>query len=240
MKKFLKLFLIFTLVFTITFNYVKADPEDPRTDEPVLIASAPVVSIKGNNNTLILSWEAVENATSYVISRSTNEKKGFKTVKTVTGTTYTDTKLSYGTTYYYKVTAKGPNNTKVSAVVNKKVSPNKVVISSLKPGSKQVKITWGKTSNSGYYVFRSTDGKKWTKVATIKKNKTTNYTDKKLKSNKKYYYQVQAYQKVGRKTYTGSKSAVMTVVTSPAAPSVKARSEYIFFYFRCFKGIWCS
>lgn len=229
MKKFLKLFLIFTLVFTITFNYVKADPEDPGTDEPVLIASAPVVSIKGNNNTLILSWEAVENATSYVISRSTNAKKGFKNVKTVTGTTYTDTKLSYGTTYYYKVTAKGPNNTKVSAVVNKKVSPNKVVISSLKPGSKQVKITWGKTSNSGYYVFRSTDGKKWTKVATIKKNKTTNYTDKKLKSNKKYYYQVQAYQKVGRKTYTGSKSAVMTVVTSPAAPSVKAINESIYY-----------
>ena len=107
MKKYLKLFLVFTLIFTLTFNYVKAEGEDdPTISEPSLvITSAPVVTIEGNNNTLILSWESVENATSYVISWSTNAKKGFKTVKTVTDTTYTDKKLTYGTTYYYKVRA---------------------------------------------------------------------------------------------------------------------------------------
>ena len=232
MKRIIKLFLIITLAFTVTFTYVKADPEeDPGQVEQTLITSAPVVSVRCNNNNLILSWEAVENATSYVIERSTNAKKGFKKIATVTTTTYTDKKLNYGTTYYYKVTARGPQNKKTSSVVSKKVVPNKVTVTNLRPGSTQVKITWNKTSNSGYYIYRSTDGKKWTKIATIKKNKTTTYTDKKLKSNKKYYYQVQAYQTVKRKTYTGSRSAVMEVVTSPAAPNFKVSSAYV-------NGIW--
>ena len=227
MKKFIKLFLIFTLVFTFTFNYVKAEPDDPESGSEIqpLIASAPVVSVRGNNNTLILSWEAVENATSYVIARSTNAKKGFKNIKTVTTTTFTDTKLKYGTTYYYKVTAKGTSNSKTSGVVHRKVVPNKVTITNLQPYSAQVKVTWGKTNNSGYYVYRSTNGKKWAKVATIKKNSTTSFVDKKLKSNTRYYYQVQAFQKVGKKTLNGAKSAVMNVVTSPAAPKVVVRSE---------------
>ena len=202
MKRIIKLFLIITLAFTVTFTYVKADPEeDPGQVEQTLITSAPVVSVRGNNNNLILSWEAVENATSYVIERSTNAKKGFKKIATVTTTTYTDKKLNYGTTYYYKVTARGPQNKKTSSVVSKKVVPNKVTVTNLRPGSTQVKITWNKTSNSGYYIYRSTDGKKWTKIATIKKNKTTTYTDKKLKSNKKYYVRVCAYKKLDNGSY---------------------------------------
>jgi len=230
MKKFLKLTIAFTFLFVISFNGVKAqETTTPEVEEEVskLITTAPDPKIKGNNNSLTLTWEAVENANSYVVERSTNSKKGFKKVKTLSDTTFKDTKLTYGTTYYYKVTAKGSENSKKSVVVSKKVVPNKVTNVKLKQGSTKITVSWDKTSNTGYYVFRSTDGKKWEKITTIKKNSTVSYTNKKLKSNKLYYYRVQAYQKVGTKYVTGSKSDVISIKTAPAAPTVKISSADI-------------
>ena len=224
MKKITKLLFAFALVFVLSFYSVKAQENTPEEPEVVVskITEAPVVKLKGNNNSLILTWGSVENATSYKIERSTNAKKGFKTIaKDLVDTTYTDKKLTYGTKYYYKVTAVNTLGTKTSAVVYKKVAPNKVTNVNLKPGSTNVKITWDKTKNTGYYVFQSTDGKKWTKVKTITGSDTTSFNHKKLKSNKTYYYQVQAFQKVGKTIVTGSKSDSLKIKTAPAAPALK-------------------
>ena len=223
MKKLFKLFLAFALVFVLTFVSVKAqeggtDPEPPVSTE---VTSAPVVSIRGHNNSLILSWEPVENATRYVIERSTNKTKGFKSIATVTTTSYQNLRLTYGTTYYYRVRAHSATNYLRSAVVGRKVVPNKVTGVTLTPYSNQIKIAWNKTSNHGYLVYRSLDGKKWTKVATITKATTTYFVDKKLASNRTYYYQVKAYQKVGRSMVAGISSGVFSIKTAPAAPTLK-------------------
>lgn len=228
MKKFFKLLFAFSLVFVFSFQDLKAQEEPTEDPEPVVVSKkitvAPVVSIKGSNNSLILTWNKVENATKYTIQRSTNKTKGFKTIATVTSNTYQNKSLKYGTTYYYKVIANGPENSKPSAVVGKKVVPNKVTNVKLTPYSNQIKITWKKTSNHGYFVYRSTDNKKWTKVATITKNSTVSYTNKKLSSNKVYYYQVKAYQKVGKTKVVGPSSGVFSIRTAPAAPSVSLTS----------------
>jgi hypothetical protein len=53
-----------------------------------------------------LSWSAVTNATSYKIKRSTTAGGPYTTIAaSVTGTTYTDTDVTNGTTYYYVVVA---------------------------------------------------------------------------------------------------------------------------------------
>lgn len=82
-------------------------------------------------------------------------------------------------------------------------------LSAKRTGSNSAKISWKKSAGAArYQIVRSADGKKWTKVATVK---TTNYTDKRLKKGTSYQYKVCAYRSVGGKNYYSSYSSVKTV-----------------------------
>ncbi|UUZ85871.1 fibronectin type III domain-containing protein [Paenibacillus sp. P26] len=60
----------------------------------------------GGNTKVDLNWTAVSGATSYNVKRSTTAGGPYTPIATnVTGTTYTDTAVINGTTYYYIVTA---------------------------------------------------------------------------------------------------------------------------------------
>lgn len=101
-----------------------------------------------------------------------------------------------------KIKVNSLKQVKISKVENKK--------------SKQIKVTWKKDSNAaGYKVMYSTDkkfkNKKVTKTITIKKNKTTSCTIKKLKKGKKYYVKVCSYVKVGKKQVLGKYSKVKNI-----------------------------
>ena len=52
-----------------------------------------------------LTWREVDQATSYVIYRSTSKTKGYKMIDEVYDLSYTDTSAKKGKTYYYKVSA---------------------------------------------------------------------------------------------------------------------------------------
>jgi hypothetical protein len=54
---------------------------------------------------IALSWSASAIAAEYHVKRSTTAGTGHTTITTVTGTTFTDTAVEEGTTYYYVVTA---------------------------------------------------------------------------------------------------------------------------------------
>lgn len=81
--------------------------------------------------------------------------------------------------------AKKQKNTKIKKLTNAK---------------KSLKISWSKVSGvTGYQIQYSTTSKftkKTTKSLTIKKNKTTSATVKKLKAKKKYYVRVRTYKNV--------------------------------------------
>ncbi len=60
----------------------------------------------GGNSKVDLSWGAVTDATSYTVKRSTTAGGSYTVIaENITGTTYTDTDVTNGTTYYYVVTA---------------------------------------------------------------------------------------------------------------------------------------
>ena len=69
-----------------------------------------------------------------------------------------------------------------------------------------VKVSWGKvTGADGYLVYRSTDGKSWTK---IKQTTGLNYTDKTAAKGKTYYYTVKAFDKsTGKTVYSSIKAS---------------------------------
>lgn len=59
-------------------------------------------------NAAVITWKKVSKVTGYEIYRSTSKSKGYKKIKTVKKnkiTSFTDTKLKKGKTYYYKVRA---------------------------------------------------------------------------------------------------------------------------------------
>ncbi|MCI7369432.1 MAG: hypothetical protein MSM72_03745, partial [Firmicutes bacterium] len=69
-----------------------------------------------------------------------------------------------------------------------------------------------------YWVYRSTDGKKYTRVAITTK---LSYADSKSKSGTKYYYKVMAVAVVNETNVGSACSAVKSIMTTLAKPTVK-------------------
>ncbi len=220
-------FLITLLLLFMPLYFINAADYagEPSYSEVIEQKKEVLLSVtKGGNNSLKLSWNELEGSKQYLVYRSTKKTSGFKRIKTLTTNSYTDTKLKYGTTYYYKVVSVVENDKITSEVKSKKVIPNTVTNVKAQAGNKQVKITFSKTSNSGYEVYRSTDTKKWTKVTTLTKSSKVSYTNKSLSTNKTYYYKVRAYQIVNRKKVYGAYSEIVSALTAPTTPTISVKA----------------
>ena len=117
--------------------------------------------------------------------------------------------------YAVKITFKGKySGTKTLYFT---IKPKATSISSLKAGSKKFTVKWKKqaTQTTGYQVQVATNKKfkKNKKTVTIKKQKTTKTTVKKLKAKKKYYVRVRTYKIVNGKKVYSSWSKIKTVKT---------------------------
>ena len=78
--------------------------EASATPQPVAAPSG--LTAKGTNGQVNLTWTGPLGATSYNIKRSLTDGGPYATIATgITGTTYADTGLTNGTTYYYQVSA---------------------------------------------------------------------------------------------------------------------------------------
>ena len=128
----------------------------------------------------------------FTLKYSANKKVGTATV-TVTGKgKYTGTKK-----LTFKINPKGTTVTKVTS-----------------PKKKQLKVTWKKqtTQATGYNLRYSTSsGFKNADTVTVKSNKTTVRTIKKLKSNKKYYVSIRTYKTVNGKKYYSTWSKAKSI-----------------------------
>ncbi len=173
-------------------------------------------------NSIKLTWKQVTGATGYEVYRSAKKSSGYKKIKTVKGSstiTCTNTGLSVGKTYYYKVRAYiVVNGVKVyssySSVASEKTSLSKSAITKIsRVKSTSAKITWNKvTAATGYEVYRS--AKKtgaYKKVKTVSGAGNITYTDTKLTKGKTFYYKVRAYTIVNGKKVYGSFSTIKSV-----------------------------
>jgi fibronectin type 3 domain-containing protein len=67
------------------------------------------------NTQVALSWTASSGATAYDVKRSTVSGSGYATISSPTGTSYTNTGLTNGTTYYYVVAAKNASGSSANS-----------------------------------------------------------------------------------------------------------------------------
>jgi len=94
--------------------------------------------------------------------------------------------------------------------------PKSASIKKVKGAKKAISVTWKKVSGvNGYEIQVATDKKfkKNKKTVTVKKQKTTKTTVKKLKAKKKYYVRIRTYKIVNGKKVYSSWSKVKSVKT---------------------------
>lgn len=201
------------------FTAVNGDYESGYSNVVSLYAAAKSVTklkAKSNEyNKITLTWKKASGATKYVIYRSTSQTSGFKKIKTVTTTNYTN-KVKTGATYYYKVVsysnkAKGGESTVVSATAICAAPTN---VKATCKSNTSAKITWKKTSGAGLYAIYRSNSKNsgYTLLCNISKNKSS-YTDKTVSAGTKYYYKICAVTR----NVEGKKSKVVSVNIKPAA-----------------------
>lgn len=197
--------------------------------------------VSTNEKTLTIKWNKISGAYGYRIKRSTEEDGTYKVIKTIKSgntTSYKDTSVKAGKTYYYTVETmvKTGDNICYSgdcASVEGRTAKKAKIKYAVSNGSEQIEVKWGAVSGAyGYRIKRSTSKNGTYKViATLKGKNNTTYQDKNLKTAKTYYYKVETINKVnGKKGYSGDSAAVsaktlkttsITAVKATGSTSVK-------------------
>lgn len=180
----------------------------------VHVSDMTTVRTKVYSKSVKLLWTPVAGASGYAVYNSAN-----KLVARTAKTAFTVKKLKSMKNYSYKVRPYVVSDGVTyyggfSAAVKVMTKPPKPSVK-LRADENRVKITWKKIKGvSGYVVYRSTKKSgSYKKVKTLKKSSITSYTNKNLKSRKKYYYKVRAFKTVnGRKVYS-SYSSVKSIRT---------------------------
>ncbi|WP_158587441.1 fibronectin type III domain-containing protein [Neobacillus notoginsengisoli] len=203
-----------------TTTKVYGDYSSVVSVKPVLPTPA-VKAVSGGYNSIKLSWGAVSGASGYEIQRATTQNGTYTKVGTVTGTSFANTGLATGTTYYYKVRAYRGTTTKVyggySSVVSAKPALSTPAVKAASSGYNSVKLSWGAvTGASGYEVYRATSSTgTYSRVATTTSG---SFSNSGLTTNKAYYYKVRAYRIVGSTKVYGTYSTVVSAKPVPAVP----------------------
>ena len=173
------------------------------------------------NTTVGLSWTAPAGAASYNIYRGTSlgGEAATPIATGVTANTYTDTGLTTGTTYYYKVSAVNagglsPQSNEASA---KPQVPLPAVPANLTATAGNTKVTLGWSTSTGaatYNVYRGTSigAESGTPIATGLTSAA--YTDTAVTVGTAYYYKVAAVNAAGTSGLSNEATATPTTSTT--------------------------
>ena len=145
----------------------------------------------------------------YMIERSTDNVTFSVLVADTTSTavTYTDSGLTTGTTYYYKISAINQYGTGTASGVASALAsdvPAQVAnLTATAQAGKEIDLAWTAPNNggsaiTGYQIERSTDGgTTYTDLVANTNTPTTSYTDINLTAGTTYYYKISAINFVG-------------------------------------------
>ncbi|NLK94625.1 MAG: hypothetical protein GX275_05500 [Clostridiales bacterium] len=167
-----------------------------------------------------LAWDKVSGATGYEVYRSSNGGKSYVKIKAVTGNSYTDTGLTPGTKYQYKVRAYYTVSGKTQySSYSSELSINTSSLGAPSNLTKQyssydsAQFAWsGAKGATGYEVYRSSNGgKSYTLIKTLTGN---SYTDTGLNAGTNYKYKVRAYYKISGKNQYSSYSSELSISTN--------------------------
>jgi N-acetylneuraminic acid mutarotase/fibronectin type 3 domain-containing protein len=201
--------------------------------EPPQVAPPQGVSATTSAYHVELSWRESARALGYNVYRSESAEieitpSNRRNATLVAVLSFTDEEVTSGMTYYYVVTAVGPDressaSNEVRATLDEEVPP--VENLEVKPGDGEVTLSWEASHGAaGYHIYRS-EAPDVEADAANRQNAVlyglTHYTDRSVSSGVTYYYAVTAVDADGRE------SALSQVVsaTGNRAPIVSAGED---------------
>ncbi len=175
----------------------------------------------GGNAQVSLTWSASNGATGYHVKRATTNGGPYTQIAAPTSSSYTDTSVSNGTTYYYVVSAldsagESANSAQVSAAPSGASIPAVPAGLAAVGGNAQVSLTWSASSGAtGYHVKRATtSGGPYTQIAAPT---SSSYTDTSVTEGTTYYYVVSAFDSAGESANSVQVNAVPNAANPPPA-----------------------
>ena len=178
-------------------------------------------------NSIKLTWNAVKGVDGYRVF--VKNSSGWKTLATVSATTYTYKSLKAGTSYTFAVKAYKKISGKVTwsdvytthTTVTNPAAPSKVTATQ---GNDWIKLTWNASKGATAYRIYYKNGNKWS----VAKNSVTGttYTFEKLAAGTKRTYAVRPYIKNGD-TVVWGKYTSYTAAVKPAATNVTVTSPSV-------------
>ncbi len=193
------------------------------------LTDAPNVAVSSNYNSAKLSWSKIAGAKGYEIYRSGSLGGTYTRLANITkGTTtsWTNSKLKTGATYYYKMRAVFGSGKYSAYSAVKSVTPALAKVSALKASASaynSAKLSWSKvTGATGYELHRATSAAGPYKL--IKTTASRSFTNKKLDTGTTYYYKVRAYRTVNKQKVYGEFSTVQSakpMIGKPAKLKIK-------------------
>jgi len=173
----------------------------PRTNNPAAAIPTGLQATAGDT-TVALSWTASTGATGYYVKRGTSSGGPFTQVGSPSATTYSDTGLKNGSTYFYVVSAlngngESGNSNEASATPQAPSTPPPAPTNLVATaGDTVVTLTWSASATaSSYNVKRSTtNGGPYTLLSP---STATTYTDMAVTNGTTYYYVVSAVNSAG-------------------------------------------
>jgi fibronectin type 3 domain-containing protein len=170
---------------------------------------------------ITVSWNSVGGVTEYRVYRSVSVNGTYTKVGTISSsyTSYTDTQLSPGTTYYYKVSAynstgESAQSSSSSATTIPAAPTN--VYATYHSSVNTISVSWDPVNGAtGYKVYRNANA--YGTYDYVGTTQSTSYTDNNsISSGTTYYYTVSAYNASGDGPRSYESDGATTI---PAAPS---------------------
>ncbi|MGO4882053.1 MAG: fibronectin type III domain-containing protein [Bryobacteraceae bacterium] len=160
----------------------------------------------------------------YLIFRGSSPSS-LSQIATVTGTSYIDTTMTAGNTYYYAVEAKDSGNdtsamSSLATVTAPQPPAAPTAFTATANSSTNAGLSWNAATSGGlpvnwYLIFRGTSQSNLSQLAMITQ---TSYTDTSMTAGSTYYYAVQAKDCAGD-TSAMSSLATVTAPQPPSAPT---------------------
>lgn len=207
-----------------------------------LVAPTSLTATAVSSSQINLSWvESNANETGITVERSLSSTSGFVTIANLAknSSSYSNTGLAAGTTYYYRVQAVGrkgivsafsnvagattgtsvptPTPTPTATPAPTPVAPS--ALAATAASASQINLSWSDNSGNetGFKVERATSSAgPWGQVGTTA---AASYADTGLSGSTTYWYRVRAYNTAGNSGYSNTASATTSApATAPAAP----------------------
>lgn len=222
---------------TVSGRNVYGSPSAAVSAVPLPSVPANFKAASASYNSVKLTWSAVAGASGYAVYRLNAATKAYERLAAAAATSYTQTGLSTGTAYSYKVrayrTVSGKNvYGNPSAAVSAVPVPGVPADFKAAAGTYQnIKLSWSAVAGaSGYVLYRLNAGSgAYERLAAVK---TTAYTDEWLAGAGPQSYKAAAYRTVAGKNVYGPISRAAGAVPGIYGPVGGSAADIVDFYNR--------